>query len=74
VSDSVLAADYSLDMPKDGKAKRTTTRVNGIDGGDVVIGGVPDQAVEKVLDRALKRESRYFRLTDGQRSALRLKR
>jgi hypothetical protein len=42
--------------------------------GDLVVGGISDNDLKVVLDRALRRESRYFRLTEGQRSALGVKR
>ena len=46
---------------------------NGSALGDVVIGGIEKGMVYQTLDRAIARDSRYFRLTAGQRKALGLK-
>jgi hypothetical protein len=48
--------------------------LEGVVAGNVVVGGISNDDVKVVLDRALKREARYFRLTAGQRSALGVKR
>lgn len=46
---------------------------NGGRSADVTIGGIEKGMVDEVLDRAIERESRWFRLTEGQRKALGLK-
>ncbi|MEA2475598.1 MAG: hypothetical protein QOE06_3513 [Thermoleophilaceae bacterium] len=52
--------------------KRSDGKV--IDAANIVVGGITDGDIKVVLDRALKRESEYFRLTEGQRKALGVKR
>jgi hypothetical protein len=62
----------SMARKSSNNGNRSDTKV--IDAAIFVVGGISEGDVKVVLDRALKREAQFFRLTAGQRSSLGVKR
>jgi hypothetical protein len=61
-------------MGRNREKKQATASQHAERSDGIVVARISKNDVNTVLDRALKRERRYFRLTEGQRKSLRNKR